>query len=304
MTNVWDKFWLQEVPPHGLALTRIALGLYLLVYAGLYVPHLTTLFSNEGLALPLYLDQFPAYASVLAPPSPLVAHIIYAIFLLAMLGITLGAFFRLSTLVTIVLALHHWQLQLHIFPTSYNRILLFTLLVLLFSGAHRTLSFDQWRRSGSVFDWEPISILAGRLITLQITATFMVVSLQKWWLPHWKGGEILAHSFISRWSTPLGRWYAQLPFTYHHYDFLVLVVKFCQPIAALGMWVKGAQFVSWIFLSGFIIMVSVMLSIWWFIFIIPASILFWDQQIVYEWSKAKSKGKIPARAAKNNKIQR
>lgn len=293
MTNFWDHFWLRDVHPHGLALTRIAMGLFLLVYAGLYVPHLTILFSNEGLVLPLYIDRFPAFSLVLAPPSPLVAHIIYAVFLLAMLGITLGAFFRFSTFLTTLLALYHWQLQLHIFPTSYNRILFLCLIILFFSGAHRTFSIDQWRRSGSFFDWEKICILPQRLITLQITGTFLGVSLQKFWLPHWQGGEVLAYSYISRWGTELARIYARLPFTLLHYDSIVWVVKIVQPIAAVGMWIPRIRWPSYIFLTGFLLLISVMLSIWWFVFIIPASILYWPQENVFAWCQKRSQGAIP-----------
>ena len=280
MSNPWDRFWLRPVPPHALALTRIAIGLFLLVYAGLYIPHLTVLFSDQGLVLPLYLERFPNFAFFLAPPSPLVTHILYGIFLLAMLGIALGAFFRVSVVTVILLALYFWQIQLHLFPTSYNRILLFCLLVMLPSGAQRTFSFDQWRRSGSWLHWELVSILPQRLIALQITMTFLGVSLQKLWLPHWQSGEILAYSFISRWATPFAFWYARLPFDIHHYDFIIWVVKFIEPVGAVGLWIPRIRFVSILSIAVFLILVSAMLSIWWFLFIIPAFILFYDPEDV------------------------
>src|SRR3989338_6922496 len=96
MSNPWDRFWLRNVPPHALALTRIAIGLFLLVSASLYIPHLTVLFSDQGLVLPLYLERFPDFAFFLTPPSPLMTHVLYGIFLLAMLGLTLGAWLRVS----------------------------------------------------------------------------------------------------------------------------------------------------------------------------------------------------------------
>ena len=276
---------MRPVPPHALALTRIAIGLFLLVYAGLYVPHIALLFSDHGIALPLYLDQHPALSLILAPQPPIIARAIYVLLLLSILGITLGAQFRFSTLLTILGGLYFWQLQLHLFPASYNRILFFTLIVLLFSGAHRTLSVDQRLRSGSFFHWEPTSILPQRLIALQITMTFLGVSLQKWWLPGWKGGEILAYSYLSRWATPLAHWYAQLPFTLRHYDFIVLVVKIGQPVCALGLWVSkpAVRISSVVFLSVFLLLITVMMSIWWFVFIIPAFILFWKPEEVGVW---------------------
>ena len=301
MIKDWDDFWLREVHPHGLAFTRICLGLFLLVYLGLYIPNITVMFSNEGLVLPLYLEKFPALEIFLAPQSPLVAHIIYGVFMLALVGITLGAFFRISALISILMGLYIWQLQLHIFPTSYNRILFFTLLVILFSGAHKTWSFDQWRRTGSAYSWEKICILPQRLLTMQITATFLGVSIQKFWLPHWQGGEVLAYSFISRWGSFLAHWYVNLPFTIIHYDIVVWIVKITQPIAAVGMWIPRTRFWSWVYLSGFLLFVSTFLSIWWFVFIIPASILYWDQEDVFTWCRKHAGGRIPKSASKSTK---
>lgn len=294
----WDHFWVRQVPPHALAITRVALGLFLLVYAGLYVPNLAMLFSNEGLVLPLYLDRYPSLAWLLSPPSPLTIYSIYALYLLSMVGITLGLWFRFSIIATLLGSLYIWQLQLHGFATSYNRILLFCLLILLFSGAHRTFSLDQKKRTGSAYDWEPISILPQRLITLQITATFLGVSLQKMWLPHWKGGEVLAYSYISRWATPVARWYAQLPLTLTHYGLVVWSVKILQPIAAIGIWVPRIRIPSIIFLSAFLILVGAMLSIWWFIFIIPAFILFYKPEDVLLRCHALMPGRISAKPVK------
>jgi len=296
--NPWDHFWFRRVPPHALALTRIAIGLFLLVYAGLYVPNLAMLFSNEGLVLPLYLDRYPSLAWLLSPPSPLVIYIIYALYLLSMVGITLGLWFRLSVITTLLGSLYIWQLQLHGFATSYNRILLFCLLVLLCSGAHRTFSLDQKRRSGSFWNWEPISILPQRLISLQITATFVGVSLQKFWLPHWKGGEILAYSYISRWGTPLARWYARLPLTLAHYDSIVWIVKILEPLCAVGIWIPRIRIPSIIFTSAFLILVGVMLSIWWFIFIIPAFVLFLKPEDVLFWCRIRFPDRIPKNSVK------
>ena len=299
--NFWDNFWVRPVPPHALALTRIALGLFLSVYSALYIPHLSMIFSREGLVMPLYIDRYPALSLILSAPSPLAAHIIYALFMLCMVGITLGAFFRLSTFGTLLGGLYIWQLQLHGFATSYNRILLFCLLILLFSGAHRTFSFDQKRRSGSWTDWEPISILPQRLIALQITATFLGVSLQKWWLPHWKGGEVLSYSYISRWGTPLAQWYARLPLTLLHYGIVVWTVKIIQPLCAIGIWIPRVRIPSIIFLSAFLILVGVMLSIWWFIFIIPAFILFYKPEEVLLRCRSYFGDLIPEKSVKHTK---
>ena len=300
-SNSWDSFWLRSVPPHALAFTRIAFGLFLLLYAGLYIPHLNVLFSNEGLVLPLYIDRFPQLSFLLSPQSPLFTHLLYFFYCLCMVGITIGLFFRTSTLLTILLSLYYWQLQLHLFPTSYNRILLLCLLVFLCSGAQRTFSLDQKRRTGSFFHWQPISILPQRLITLQVTVTFLGVSLQKLWLPHWKGGEVLAYSFISRWSSPVGRWYARLPLTIHHYDMVVWMVKIFQPCIAIGLWIPRVRIPCILLIWLFLILVSVMMTIWWFIFIIPACILFFRPEDVHTWLAKRYPQEIGLKSVKHTK---
>lgn len=292
--NLWDSFWMRRVPPHALALVRIALGLYMLVYAGLYVPNLSILFSSEGLVFPLYVDDVsPVLHFLFAAQSVLVTHVVYGVYLLCLVGMTLGYRFRLSVGLALLFGVYYWQLQLHMFPASYNRILLLCHMVMLFSGAAETFSVDAKRRFGSALAWRPISILPQRLITLQITFTFLGVGLQKWWLPHWKGGEILSYSFISRWSTPFGRWFARLPLDLWVYDSIVWVVKFVQPVASFGVWVPKIRIPCVVFLTGFLLLITVMMSIWWFVFIIPAWILFWDPTEIFSLLQHKYP-KIPA----------
>ncbi len=249
--DAWQHWWLRDVSSKGLVFFRMCLGIFLLVYAGLYIPHLTVLFSESGLVLPLYSQPLP---------SPFVVHVLYTFLILSIFGITFGKFFRIATLATILLGLYFWQLQLHLFPASYNRILLLTLIVLLFSGADGKK--------------QKISILPQRLITLQITFTFLGVSLQKWWLPDWQGGEVLAYSMISRWATPLSFWYVQLGLPMWTYDVIVWCVKVLQPLAAIGVWIPRFRLASSIFLITFLILVGALLSIWWFVFLIPAFVLY------------------------------
>ena len=280
MSNPWDQFWFKRVPPHALAITRMGVALYALLYTLLYAPHLKLLFSNEGLVLPRYADLYPQLQWLLTPPPLQVATLLFALVVVAELNMLWGQYTKLSIGLVTLLGLYFWQLQLHLFPTSYNRILLLVLLVLFFSGSDRTFSLDQKRRTGSFWDWEDVSILPQRLIALQISVTFLGVSLQKWWLPQWQGGEVLSYSFLSMWGTGLARCYARLPLNMEHYDFLVLMVKIFQPLAAVGVWIQRFRIISVLFLAWFIIMVSVMLSIWWFIYVIPACIVFWHPEEV------------------------
>ena len=251
--EIWQRWWTREVSPKKLIFFRKWLGVFLLVYAGLYVPHLTMLFSSEGLVLPLY-DQ--------TLPSPLTVHLLYGVMMLCMVSFMLGKFYRVSTLLIILLGCYFWQLQMHLFPASYNRILLLTMLVMLFSGASGTR--------------DKISILPQRLIALQITCTFLGVSLQKWWLPDWQGGEVLGFSMISRWATPISFWYVQLGLPMWTNDIIVWTTKTLQPLAAIGVWIPKLRLISSVYLITFLILVGALLSIWWFVFLIPAFVFYWE----------------------------
>ncbi|MBT5237351.1 hypothetical protein HOL63_03185 [Candidatus Peregrinibacteria bacterium] len=277
MTQLWNNFWLKEAPPHALAIVRICLGLFLLVYASTYALHITLLFSNEGLTLPLYF----------AAPSPTTAYLMYAVSILMLLGFTVGAYFRVCAVACFFLGLYYWQLQLHMFPSSYNRILCFTLLVLMCSGANKTFSYDTKRTLGSWTAWEPTSVLAGRLICMQISLTFIGVSLQKWMLPAWSTGEILTYTFIGRWSTLLSGVITRLNLPVEFYDFVILTVKVLQPLAGIGVWIARFRLASILFIHSFLILVALLLGIWWFIFLIPACILFFPPEKIYAYLKEK-----------------
>lgn len=277
MIKKWNTFWLKDGPPHGLALVRICLGIFLLLYASTYAPHVSLLFSNEGLTLPLHF----------AAPSPLVAYVVYSFSIVALLGFTFGAYFRVCSVACFFLGLYYWQLQLHMFPSSYNRILCFCLLVLMFSGAHKTFSYDAKRTQGSWTAWQPISVLPQRLIAMQISLTFIGVSLQKWILPMWSTGEILTYTFIGRWSTPLSSYLLKANLPIEFYDFVILVVKILQPLAGIFVWVRPFRLASILFIHSFLLLVALLLGIWWFIFIIPGCILFYSPEEIYAYLKQK-----------------
>lgn len=249
----WEHWWIGETSSKKLVFFRRWLGVFLLIYAGLYIPHLTMLFSSEGLVLPLY-DQ--------PLPSPLTVHILYALLIASIIAFAFGRFYRVTTLLIILLGCYFWQLQMHLFPASYNRILLLTMIVMLFAGA------DGKR--------ERISILPQRLIMLQITFTFLGVSLQKWWLPDWQSGEVLGYSMISRWATPISFWIVQRSIPIEYFDWMVLSVKTIQPLAAVGVWIPKIRLMSSVYLIMFLILVGALLSIWWFVFLIPAFIFYWE----------------------------
>lgn len=283
----WHTFWTRSIPPHSLAVLRIALGIFLIIYALTYAPHLTMVFSNRGFVLPLFAMYAPGWlAPFLHPPPPLVVIVLYSALLLSLLSFTAGYRMRLSGFLILLFALWFWQLSLHLFPASYNRIFLFLLIVFSCSGADRTFSVRMLRAHGKWSAWEPISILPLRLIALQISFTYAGVGLQKFWLPDWQTGEALYTSLIGIWGTPLAFWFVQqLPQSI--FPILEWCVKIFEAIIPFGLWIPRIRWVFFFLGSCFHIAIALLLGIWWFLFLIPAYIVFLPPERVAKFFRAR-----------------
>ena len=272
MKKVWNQFWFRECPPHALALFRICLGVFLLIYALTYAPHITLLFSNKGLLLPLYFQG--------QAPTPTLALTTYCLLLTTLCFFTIGFHFRTSTALLIVLLLYYWQLSLHLFPGSHNRILFFTLCVLFFSEADATFSYRMWKEKGSVFAWKPVSIWIQRLLTIQITATYLGVGLQKVVLVPWQSGEVLSRSFMGMWASPLAFAIARAELSEWTYRVAVESIKICEILLPLGLWIQKFRLAAIVIGSVFHISIALLLGIWWFVFLLPAYILFFPPEYI------------------------
>ena len=274
----WEQWWTREAPPHILALFRIVFGSFLLLYWGLKLPHVTMLFSEEGIVLPLFDAGF--LGLFFAPPNSEVAWVLYSVHMGALLLLTVGLLSRVGAAIAFILSAYYWFLSLHLFGTSFDRLFLFTLLVLACSGSDRTFSVSMWWKHGSFFAWEAASILPQRLLAAQITATYLGVGWQKLWLPDWQSGEVLAYGFIGRWATPPAYALARMNFPLEVYDWAVTAIKGFEMLLPFGLW--SERFRWWFFLGGalFHIGIAVLLAIWWFLVLIPAYILFYEPEEV------------------------
>ena len=274
----WDHWALRQAPPHILAIVRIALGLFLLLYWGLHLPDVALLYSRDGLVLPLYQDLPAALQFLLAPPSAGVALALYALFLVCLLCVTCGIALRTAGLIAVLFNTYYWYLSLYLFGSSYDRLFLFLLLVIALSGADRAYSLRMRLRTGKWDAWEPASVLPQRLIALQIAATYLGVGLQKLILPAWQSGEILPYSMIGAWATPLGLWLVRLNLPITVYDVLVEAIIFFECLLPFGLWWKPTR--TWFVLGGalFHILITLLLGIWWFLILIPAYIVFWEPE--------------------------
>ena len=241
------------------------------------------LFSRGGLLLPQFGWQ---------PPSFEVAYALYVALIVALLLFTIGFQMRIFGIIAAAINLYFWFLSLHTFGTSYDRLYIVLLLVLAFSGADKVYSLRMYFRHGSLLSYEHISILAQRLIAVQITATYLGVGWQKFVLPDWSqgGGEILAWGFMGLWASPLAWKIAQMHLPMWVYDGLVQIVMGFEFFLPIGLWIPKLR--SWFFFGTAIFHLSIasLLSIPWFLILIPGNIVFLPPEQVHRWLKGRFGG--------------
>lgn len=281
----WQRFWFREVPPHSMALLRIAFGLFLSAYWLVYLPRAGMLFSESGLLQPLLAaPENHLLALFVVPLSPAATYVIYALALLSIVLFTLGWDMRMNAFSIALYMLYYYQLSFHNFPSSYNRILLFVTLVFALSGADRAYSLRMRHEKGSFTAWEPVPAWPQMLIALQLTATYVGVSLQKLMIAGWYGGEVLSYSFIGRWATPLGFSLVRLNVPIAFYDWLTNAVELGQILLPFGLWMRKFQWWAFAFGAVFHGLVTVFLGMWWFLVLIPCYIVFLDPDSVRRWA--------------------
>ncbi|TSD00330.1 MAG: HTTM domain protein [Candidatus Peregrinibacteria bacterium Greene1014_49] len=283
----WDRWWTRTVPPHALALFRIAFGLFLLLYFGMQIPHIAMLYSREGLLIPAFTPD-RLHTVIFTPPPAWAAHILFAVFTLFLISFTVGLCTRVSAGVSFILYFYYWILSLFQFGASFDRLFIFSLLVMAFSGCGETLSVDVKLRHGKWTAWEPVSILPQRILSLQIAVTYFGVGWQKLLLPAWQSGTILSYGFIGLWGTAPAYSLVRLNLPLWFYDALNWLIKAFEISLPFGLWSRRYQ--KWFFLGGaiFHILIAVLLAIWWFLALIPAYILFVEpEEVLRRFEKIK-----------------
>lgn len=284
----WHRWWFRQAPPHALALLRIIFGAFLLFYWLLKLPDIPMFSSEEGLVTPLTTFVF------FTPPPVWCAYLLYAVLIIALVCFTVGFQTRVASMIAGLLYLYEWIVSISTFGTSFDRLFIFTLLVLAFSGAGNALSADMRLSRGSWWAWEPTEVFVQRLIALQISATYLGVGWQKMVLEVWQGGEVLAVGFIGRWATPPAFAIARLNLPIWVYDLQLYAVKIFEILIPFGLWSK---YWRWWFIAGGILFhvgIAVLLAIWWFVALIPAYIVFFEPEEVFGWLQRKSGGRIPS----------
>ncbi|MEQ1849450.1 MAG: hypothetical protein ABL890_02575 [Candidatus Peribacteraceae bacterium] len=298
MMQISDRirhFFYATVHPHTFAVLRIGFALFLMLYWYAQWREVTRLTPAGGITLPAVVD-YPLWLDVILRPSLGVAHGFFVLIFVALVFLLLGSYTRTAAVVLLLLSAHYHVWNQWMFATSYYRLFQFTLAVMLLPGADRAFSLAMLRRHGSVWEWEPMSVLPLRFLGLQLTATYLGVGWQKLILPGWTSGEILFRSFTSRWGTEFGFFLARtMPSVL--LDWMMrttLVIELAMPFA---LWIRRLQVFA--FLGGFVFhtMVTLTMSIWWFQIMVPMYVVFLDPAVVFARLRIWSGNRIPLRPA-------
>lgn len=285
----WEHWWTREGPPQLMAIVRIVMGGWLLFYWGIRVPNVSLLYSNAGIVLPDIPTYLPESLHWLLTdiPSPAVALGIFSVHLLLLFFVFIGFETRISASLAFVTSWYYFYLSHHLFHTSYDRLYIVSLLFLAISNSGETFSVYAWQKYGSPLRWQRMtSIFSQRLFAFQITATYFGVGFQKLWLPDWQTGEMLWYAMTGVWGTPLAFKITALGWS-PLYHVVVNLTKMMECFLPIGFWIKRGK-VRWVAFSMgllFHTLVDMLLYIWWFAVLIPAYIVFFDPEEIYNWLK-------------------
>lgn len=285
----WNHFFHRDVPPHLIAIVRIAFGLFLMIYWGERWSQ-AVLFSPAGLQTPAFVSDVPLFHALFFP-SLFGLHIFFGFTFIVLISFTLGVAVRTSTAMLLGCFFYFYILTQWMFMTSFFRLFIFTLIVFLLPGGDRAFSVAMWRKHGSIFAWEPMSILQQRFLSLQVTFTYLAVGWQKLIIPDWRSGDILLQGFTGRWATPFGRFFART-FPHWVFDSAIHVTVLFECLMPFGLWIRKLQ--PWFFVGGCIFhtMISLTMDIWWFQVLVPLYIVFLTPEEVFDACVRLSRGRI------------
>lgn len=185
----YDAFWMAEGSGLRLGCFRIAFALYLLVYLGMLAPHVTVLFSSEGVYSPYLVPDLA--------PSPAVAVLLFGAMLGLCASVLVGYRTELCAALLLLLYLHHYFLQLAVKQSSFERLIIVYLAILALAGSGQRLGFDGARAPAPRLVW------AERLIAAQSMFLYSGSGLWKLLNPAWHTGALLESTFQGMWATPL-----------------------------------------------------------------------------------------------------
>jgi len=294
----WSAFWFTPKAPESLAIFRILLGVFFLVYWLLRAPHVEFLFSADGIYMPAITirhswsevhDLFSLLGFLSAPIPVWATWSLYIGLIGSLLLFTIGLWTRGAAISTVVLYLYFYLIELYQLDASYDRLFLQTAFAMCFSDCDERFSVRAWRlRRRRIALREKVPFWPARLIGLQMMLVYFGTGFHKSLSPAWDGGEILYYSLISQWGSGIAYGIAGLLLPMAVYQVMVYGTIAFELFAPYGLYVP--RFQPWYFASGvlFHVGIAVTLQIWQFVSMPAAYILFVDPERVRRWCDGES----------------
>jgi hypothetical protein len=290
--EAWGDFWFTKGPPTALGLFRILFGLYWLVPWLLWTPHVELYFSGEGMHFPFYPTPTSGVHSVsdligwmTSPATPGLAWALYLATFVPILMIIAGYRTRLALVLFFGSFLYHYYLQLHMFGTSFHRLLILVNAVLILSPCGKALSLDAWRaRRRGKPEANEVELWTQRVICVQIAILYFATGVHKIVTPAWNNGDNLASALIGEYGTALGFWVARLPITTPGtYDLLTLSVILFELVIPFALFHPRWQKPFFVFGALFHLVNATLLDIPQFAIVVMTYVLFLDPREARDW---------------------
>lgn len=281
--DLWRRVWFPEGPAHGLGVFRALYGLYWLVPWLMWAPHVELFFSSEGLHFPKYPapagrigNVYDLIGWVTQPVSPSIAWGLYIGTGLLIVLTTVGLLTRAALILLFLLFCYYYYLYLHMYGTSFHRLLLLTHLCLLFSPCGKAVSIDSWlaRRRGRPFGgtWP---LWSQRVICFHIVILYFATGVHKVVSPAWNNGDNIKMALQGEYGSPVGLWVLARPFaTDGFFDFVnlaVILFELAMPVMLCHPRLRPAAFVLG---TAFHVSNGILLNIWQFLIVVFSYVLF------------------------------
>lgn len=186
----WSHFWFSPEPTTTLGLVRISYGVLAIAWTMSLLPDLATMYSDQGL-VPSQPGNESALTWLARWDSPWVVAVLWALLLVAAVGLTVGAWSRIAAVLVFVAMLSFQRRN----PDALNsgdvllRLIAFYL-ALAPSGA--ALSLDRWRAHRDSFWQAPLrSPWALRLLQVQVSLLYLFSVFYKVRSDNWSDGTAM-----------------------------------------------------------------------------------------------------------------
>jgi len=147
MVSSWNSFWFNPISTRPLALFRILLGLLLIQYALLLIPDFFVWFGKDGIIAADTINSWEPFVRFnilnFLPNNDLWLVIVFAVFIVAALFLTLGLFTRASSVI-VFLCLISFHARNYLIINSGDNFMRLLCFWLIFSPAGLSLSIDHW----------------------------------------------------------------------------------------------------------------------------------------------------------------